>query len=566
MNFDNFDFYQITGFKFYFYLNTNIFYTMDKLKADVLIAGGGIAGIVAAIELLENNKSVIIFDRDKEENFGGLAKESFGGMFFVNSPQQKRAGIKDSTDLAKKDWNSFAEFENENIYGKKWAEKFIDSTDEVYQWLRAKKVGYFPVIHWVERGLFKPGNSVPRFHMVWGTGYGLIMSLIEYLKAHKNYHKLQVLFNHKVEEIIAENGKVSGLKVKNEQNNEQFEAFADAVIIATGGINGSMEKVRKHWHKDWGTPPEVILNGSHHFAVGDLHEEAEKINANITNLDKMWNYAAGIRHFNPKRENHGLSLVPPKSALWLNYKGERMGPVPLITAYDTRYLVTKICEQEKKYSWQVMNKKIALNELAVSGSEFNDGIKEKKIIKFLSSLIIGNKGFYKELDKKSEDFIIANSIEELAEKMNNLTNDNSVDVELLRQSIEDYDHNIDRGQKYHNDEQLRRIAHARQYRGDRVRTCKFQKIVDKKAMPLVAIREFIVSRKSLGGIQTDLQSRVLQKPDSENNQQIIQGLYAAGEASGFGGGGSHGIRALEGTFLGTCVLTARVAAEDILNK
>jgi len=539
---------------------------MDNLKADVLIAGGGIAGIVAAIELLENDKSVIIFDRDKEENFGGLAKESFGGMFFVNSPQQKRSGIKDTTELAKQDWYSFAEFEDDNIWGKKWAEKFIDSTDEVYKWLRTKKVGFFPVVHWVERGLFKPGNSVPRFHMVWGTGYGLIMSLIEYLKSHKNYDKLQVLFNHKVEEIIAENGKVTGLKVKNEQNNEEFETFAEVVIIATGGINGSMERVRKHWHKDWGTPPEVILNGSHQYAIGDLHDEAEKLNANVPNLDKMWNYAAGIRHFNPKRENHGLSLVPPKSALWLNYKGERMGPVPLMTAYDTRYLVTKICEQEKKYSWQIMNKKIALNELAVSGSEYNDGIKEKKILKFLSSLIIGNKDFYKELIEKSEDFIIADNIDELAEKMNELTGDNSVDVELLRQSIENYDDNISRGKKFHNDDQLRRIAHARQYRGDKVRTCKFQKIVDKKAMPLVAIREFIVSRKSLGGIQTDLQSRVLQKPDSENNQQIIQGLYAAGEASGFGGGGSHGIRALEGTFLGTCVLTARVAAEDILKS
>jgi len=536
------------------------------MKADVLIAGGGIAGIVAAIELMEKNKSVIIFDRDKEENFGGLAKESFGGMFFVNSPQQKLTGIKDSKELAKKDWRSFAEFEDDNLWGKKWADKFIDSSDEVYKWLKHKKVGYFPVVHWVERGLFKPGNSVPRFHMVWGTGYGLIMALIKYLKAHKNYGNVQVLFNHKVEEIIAENGKVSGLKVKNEQNGEQFEAFADAVIIATGGINGSMEKVRKHWHKDWGTPPEVILNGSHQYAVGDMHEAAEKLNANIPNLDKMWNYAAGIRHFSPKRENHGLSLVPPKSALWLNFKGRRMGPVPLITAYDTRYLVTKICEQEKKYSWQVMNKKIAMNELAVSGSEFNDGIKEKKIIKFLSSLLVGNRDFYNEMLEKSEDFIIANSIDELAEKMNKLTGDNSVDVELLRQSIEDYDSNIDRGKKFHNDEQLRRIAHARQYSGDRVRTCKFQKIADKKAMPLIAIREFIVSRKSLGGIQTDLNSRVLQKPDDAGNQQIIGGLYAAGEASGFGGGGSHGLRALEGTFLGTCVLTARVAAEDILES
>ncbi len=538
---------------------------MEKLKADVLIAGGGIAGIVAAIELIENNKTVIIFERDKKENFGGLAKESFGGMFFVNSPQQRRSRIKDNKNLAKKDWFSFAEFDDEQSWGARWAEKFINSTDEVYSWLTSKKVSYFPVVHWVERGLFKPGNSVPRFHMVWGTGYGLITALIEYLKKHKNYNLLKIYFNHKVHEIIAENRKAVGLKITNEKNNEYIEAYGKAIIIATGGINGSIEKVRKYWHKDWGNPPEVILNGSHQFALGDMHDASQKLGANITNLDKMWNYAAGIRHFRPKRKNHGLSLVPPKSALWLNYEGKRIGPLPLITAYDTRYLVTKICEQEKKYSWQILNKKIALKELAVSGSEFNDGIKEKKVLKFLSSLLLGNKDFYKELEKHSEDFIVANSIDELAEKMNKLTGDNSVDVNILRKTIEDYDQNIARGKKFHNDEQLRRIAHARQYRGDRVRTCKFQKIDDKKAYPLIAIREFIVSRKSLGGIQTDLHSRVLQKPNEKGKQQIIEGLYAAGEAAGFGGGGSHGLRALEGTFLGTCVLTAKTAAAHIVN-
>ncbi len=537
---------------------------MEKLKADVLIAGGGIAGIVAAIELIENGKTVLIFDRDEEKNFGGLAKESFGGMFYVNSPQQKRSGIKDNIQLAKKDWFSFAEFEDEHSWGARWAEKFIESTDEIYQWLTDRKVGYFPVVHWVERGLFKPGNSVPRFHMVWGTGYGLITALIDYLRNHKNNHLLKTYFRHKVENIIMENGKATGLKLSDEQNNIKIDAYGKAVIIATGGINGNMDKVRNYWHKDWGTPPEVILNGSHQYALGDLHEISENIGANITHLDKMWNYAAGIRHFRPKRKNHGLSLVPPKSALWLNYKGERMGPLPLITAYDTRYLVTKICEQDKKYSWQILNKKIALKELAVSGSEFNEGIKEKKIFKFLSTLLLGNKDFYKEMEKNSEDFIIAYSIEELAEKMNRLTGGKSVDINILRKTIEDYDSNISRGKKFHNDEQLRRIAHARQYRGDKVRTCKFQKINDKKAYPLIAIREFIVSRKSLGGIQTDLQSRVLQKPDEQGNQKIIEGLYAAGEAAGFGGGGSHGLRALEGTFLGTCVLTAKTAAEDII--
>ncbi len=539
---------------------------IQKYQADVSIIGGGIAGIVAAIELLDANKTVVIFERDDERNFGGLAKESFGGMFFVNSKQQKLMGVKDSAELALQDWHSFAEFDDDNVWGKKWAEKFIRSTDEIYQWLTKRSVQYFPVIHWVERGLFKPGNSVPRFHMVWGTGYGLIQAMIKTLEKHPNCKNLQLFFNHKVEDLIKKEGKIIGIKGINEIDKSPFESQSAATMIATGGINGNMEKVRKHWHKDWGTPPERILNGSHHFSDGLIHDVAEKHGAKISNMQNMWNYAAGIPHFKPRRANHGLSLVPPKSALWLNYKGERMGPVPLITSFDTRYLVTRICQEEKKYSWQVLNKKIALKELAVSGSEFNDGIKNKKIVSFLSTLLLGNKSFYKELVENSPDFIVAYSVEELAEKMNALTGTDDVDVELLRKSIGNYDDNISRGKKFHNDEQLRRIAHARQYSGDKVRTSKFAKINDKNAMPLVAIREFILSRKSLGGIQTDLNSHVLTPKDKADYQSQIPGLYAIGEASGFGGGGSHGIRALEGTFLGTCVLTARTAALDFIQN
>ncbi len=146
--------------------------------------------------------------------------------------------------------------------------------------------------------------------------------------------------------------------------------------------------------------------------------------------------------------------------------------------------------------------------------------------------------------------------------MNALTGEQHVQVDLLRNSIEKYDTQIDRGSKFFNDDQLRRIAHARQYRGDKVRTCKFQKIADQNAMPFIAIREFILSRKSLGGIQTDLDCRVL-KTNSDGKQEAIEGLYAIGENAGFGGGGAHGKRALEGTFLGGCIITARVAAQSI---
>ncbi len=531
-----------------------------KYQTDTIIVGAGIAGISSAIELLDHGKSVIIFDRDTPEKMGGLAKESFGGMFFVDTPEQRKAKVNDSQELAFKDWCSFAEFQESDKWGKKWAKKYIfETTSEVYEWLKKHGITFFPVVHWVERGLFKPGNSVPRFHMVWGTGYDLMNKLNDVLLNHPNAQKLTILFHHNVQDLIHSDGKVTGVVGINEREESDFNATAESVILASGGIQGCFKTVRKNWPSDWGTPPKVLLNGSHKYATGTLHQQTKKIGGNVINLDKMWLYAAGVNHPNSDKPNHGLSLVPPKSALWVNSKGERFSPIPLITGFDTRFLVEQICKQKEQYSWQILNRKIALKELAVSGAEFNDNIRDKKRFRFIKSLLLGNHKLVDTLIQDCSDFIIANSIEELVSRMNALTETNHVSLSSLTDTIHGYDDTIRRGQKYHNDEQLRRIAYLRQYRGDKIRTCKFQPILDKKAMPLIAIREHILTRKSLGGIETDLHSRVL---TSENTP--IKGLFAVGEASGFGGGGSHGLRALEGTFLGTCVLTGREASKTII--
>ncbi len=541
-------------------MNTN------NYQADVVVVGGGIAGIVTTLELLNHGKSVVMLDRDISERFGGLAKESFGGMFFVDTKHQRRLGINDHPDLAMRDWLSTAHFGSEDYWPRKWAEKYVyQCTEHVYKWLLDKDVSFFPVLNWVERGLLKPGNSVPRFHMVWGTGYGLTMRMIELLQAHQHAERLSQHFRHRVRDLVVENGVVKGVRGMDEGRNEAFEAKGECVVIATGGINGSIEKVKENWYKPWGEAPEKILNGSHQYAIGDLHEASERINGHVTNLDWQWNYAAGIHHPEPKRPNHGLSLVPSKSALWMNYKGERFGPMPLLTAYDTRFLVEEICKQPIKYSWQVMNMKIAKKELAISGAEHNPTIRDKKMFKFVLATLLGNAGLVNQMLDTSIDFVAADSVEELADKMNELTGAGHVDAKRMRADIEAYDAQIDRGIKYFNDEQLRRLVHLRQYRGDRVRTCKYQKIIDRKAMPLIAIREFILTRKSLGGIQTDLSCRVMTKPVN-GEQQPIEGLYAIGEATGFGGGGMHGKGALEGTFLGGCVLTARAAAYAIIGK
>ncbi|HHB51722.1 MAG TPA: FAD-binding protein, partial [Saprospiraceae bacterium] len=508
---------------------------------------------------------VILFDRDTKENFGGLAKESFGGMFFVNSPQQKFSKIKDSITQAKKDWFSFAEFDKDEVWGKKWATEFINSTQTIYDWVHTKKVKFFPVVHWVERGLRIKGNTVPRFHMVWGTGHGLIKALITYMESHPNYKNLRIFFEHKVDEFIIEDKQAIGISGIDNTKQKPFVCQAKNIIIASGGINGNMKKVRENWHQEWKKPPETILNGSHQFSDGLLHDKLKNIGANISNLNLMWNYAAGIPHPYPKRKNHGLSLVPPKSALWLNYKGERIMP-PLITAYDTRHLVTKICGQEKQYSWQLLNKAIAYKELAVSGSEFNEGIKEKKLFKFLYSIFRGNKKLIKTLEKDSPNYITAFSIEELVQKMNLLTETEDVTVKAIEEAIHSYDHNFELDSEMIKDEQIQRIIEARSYSGDKKRTLKPQKLNQKKQYPLIAIREYILSRKSLGGIQTNLNSQVLKVPNSNGTQGVFENVYAVGEAAGFGGGGSHGKRALEGTFLATCIFTAQKATAHIITK
>ncbi len=541
----------------------------ERYEADVVIVGGGLAGIIAGYELLNKGKKVLIVDRDTEANFGGLAKWAFGGMFFVDSPHMRRAGIKDSMDLATKDWYSFAEFEEKEVWGKKWADQYLHlSTPQGYHWLRKEGIQFFPVLNWTERGLYRPGNSVPRFHMVWGTGWELTYNFVRRLKNHpKASTHLKLLFEHRVREIIVENSTVLGVSGQLESSGIDFEARGGVTIVATGGINGSIEKVKKYWNRNWCEPPETILNGAHEYAIGDLHEATEAINGNVVNLDKQWNYVAGIRHYAPRKKDHGLSLIPMKSALWLNYQGKRFGPMPLVTPYDTRYLVERICQEPVKYSWQLLNTKIAYKEFAISGSEHNAAIRDKKFAKFVYGTLFGSKKEQVDMiAEKCEDVVTGRSVEELTEKMNALTGEQHVKTKYIEEAIAGYDGQIDRGIKYHNDEQLRRIAHVRQYRGDRVRTCKFQKIYDKDALPLIAIREFILSRKSMGGIQTDLQSRVLSIPNERGEQTYIDGLYAIGEAAGFGGGGMHGHRSLEGTFLGGCVINARVAAASIMNR
>ena len=353
-----------------------------------------------------------------------------------------------------------------------------------------------------------------------------------------------------------------GLRGRDERAHKDFEVRAENVVIAAGGIcGGDLSKVRENWYEPWGEPPKKLLNGAHRFGDGQLHDEVARHGGNVTHLDKQWHYAAGVHHPRKSRPDDGLSLVPARSALWMNAHGERIrNPRPLIAYSDTRHLVESVLKEPGQYSWLVMNHKIAIKELGVSGCSFMTAFYEKSKPKLVKDLIFGNRALVARLLRECpEDVVEAKTLPSLVAKMNERSFDgHEVNLEAMRRDIEAYDAQIDRGPAYFNDEQLRRIMNFRTYRGDKIRTCEYQKILDPKAGPLIAIRSFILARKSLGGIQTDLRSRVLRTDGTP-----IDGLYAVGESAGFGGGGIHGQGALEGTFLGGCVLTARVAGRAI---
>ena len=332
-----------------------------RYQTDVLIIGGGLAGLVTALELLDSDRRVLLLDRDEPSRLGGLARESFGGVTMIGTPHQKRTGIQDSPELALADWTHTAEFEAGDAWPRQWAQYYVhNSLQEIYHWLSRRSVGFFPVVHWVERGLYTPGNSVPRFHMVWGTGQGLIDGIVHHLEKHPHRKNLEIRFRQAVRSLEFQDGRVTGCQGLDEGSNTDFTVIAENVVVATGGISGSLKRIRENWFKPWGPPPEKMLNGSHRYADGTLHDAAQLAGAQVTHLDRQWNYAAGVHHPYRNKPDHGLSLVPPKSALWVDATGRRFGPVPLVTAFDTRFLVEQVCLSPDKYSWQILNRKIAI--------------------------------------------------------------------------------------------------------------------------------------------------------------------------------------------------------------
>lgn len=529
--------------------------------ADVAIAGAGLAGLVGALLLLDRGLRVIVLDRDVPEHVGGLARDAFGGVTMVDTPYQRRRGIRDSVDLAFADWVRFGELSADDPWPWSWARAYCEqSTPLIYEFLDSIGVRFLPVVNWPERGWDRAGNSVPRWHITWGQGHEIVQRVLAAIDAHPHRDRLALCFRTRVSGIEMQNGRAVALLGEDLAAERPVRISAEHIVIASGGIcGGNLSEVRRQWYAPWGDPPRHLLNGAHPFGDGTLQHAAAGHGACLTHLDRHWHYAAGIHHPARRKPNDGLSLVPPRSALWLNAEGTRIGPAPLVGYTDTRHLVSTVLSQPGQYSWHLMNRRIAERELAVSGYDYMQAFRYKRHLKLARDMVFGNSELVGRLLRECpDDIVTGDSLEIVAEGMQARTLDGlQIDKGCMRHDVEAYDAEIARGRAYFNDEQLRRILNARTYLGDRVRTCRFQRILDRRAGPLIAIRQFILSRKSLGGLRTDLASRVLRADD-----QPIAGLYAVGEAAGFGGGGMHGKRSLEGTFLGGCVLSAQLLARN----
>ena len=528
-------------------------------RADVVVVGAGIAGLVTTLELLNGGRRVLLLDRCHPDEVGGLAREAFGGMFMVDTPEQRRGRIGDSVELALDDWLRIADFSEDDVWPKRWAEEYVArSRDDVGGWLRRNGVWFFPVVNWAERGVYGDGNSVPRFHLTWGAGKGLVDAIWDRIQQHPSRTNFEVRFRTRVTELLTEDDQVVGCRTSGEDGGPEEEIGAEAVVVAAGGIGGNLDIVRREWPEDLGSAPKDILMGSHYYADGAMHEEVGRLGGNITHLSRMWNYADAVRHPKPRRPLHGVKLIPPRSGLLLDPTGRRYGPVPVMPTFDARYALERMSEDDRWYSWLICNWRIACRELDVSGGEHNPLIREKRLIRFVLSVLVGKENLVRYFADRCPDFVTADSLPELAERMSAVTGDEALDGELMEREVRRYDDNLARGKSLWNDDQIRRIAQLRNWRGDRLRTARFARISDPKGGPLLAIRMQPMARKSLGGIQTDLDSRVL-----SSDGEPIAGLWAVGEAAGFGGGGLHGKRSLEGTFLGACVFTGRIAAQSI---
>ncbi len=539
--------------------------------ADAIVVGGGLAGLVAAAELADAGKRVIVIDQEAEQNLGGQAFWSFGGLFLVDSPKQRRMGIKDSFDLALEDWLGTAGFDRpEDHWPRRWAEAYVAfAAGEKRSWLHQQGVRWFPVVGWAERGGYGAvahGNSVPRFHITWGTGPGLLEPFVCRTRAAEQQGRLSFKFRHQVDELLSTDGAIDGVRgtvleptgvergaPSSRVKVGEFSLRAGAVIVASGGIGGNPELVRQNWPQRMGRAPKFMVQGVPAHVDGRMLGITEAAGARLINRDRMWHYTEGLRNWNPVWKGHGIRILPGPSSLWLDATGRRLPP-PYYPGYDTLGTLEYIIKTGYDHTWFLLDQAIIKREFALSGSEQNPDLTGKSW-RLVLSRAFGKKatGPVEAFKEHGADFVVRDNLPALIAGMNTLTDEPLLDPAVVEREVIARDRQLNNA--YGKDSQIGAILYARKYFGDRLfRAAKPHRLLDPSAGPLIAVKLNILTRKTLGGFETDLSSRVF-----GTQGEILPGLYAAGEAAGFGGGGVHGYRSLEGTFLGGCIFSGRAA-------
>ena len=546
-------------------------------NADVIVVGAGLAGLVATYELSKAGRRVLVLDQENRNNLGAQAFWSLGGIFLVDSPEQRRMGISDSYELALRDWLGSAGFdrEREDHWPRQWAEAYVRfAATEKRAYLHELGLRFTPVVGWAERGAGRAdghGNSVPRFHLSWGTGPEVVRIFAEPVLEAERRGLVEFRFRHQVDDLIVEDGAVVGVrgtvledtdlargKASSRTAAGEFEVRAGAVVVSSGGIGHNHDLVRKNWPVDrFGPPPETMIAGVPAHVDGRMLEITERAGGNIVNRDRMWHYTEGIINWDPIWPNHAIRIIPGPSSLWLDANGHRLPP-PNFPGFDTNASMKEILATGADYSWFVLNQTIIEKEFALSGSEQNPDVTGKDLkLTLASRLAKGAPGPVEAFKQHGVDFVVAGELRELVDGMNKIARGPQLDYEQVRQVVEARDAQV--GNRYGKDAQLMAITNARQYRGDRLtRVVKPHRLLDPAHGPLIAVRLNILTRKTLGGLETNLDSQVMRADGS-----AFAGLYAAGEVAGFGGGGVHGYNALEGTFLGGCIFSGRAAGRAL---
>ncbi len=551
----------------------------EVLDADVVVVGAGLAGLVATAELADRGRRVVVVEQESEANLGGQAFWSFGGLFLVDSPEQRRLGIRDSPELAWQDWLGTAGFDRlddagtggyaEDHWPRRWARAYVDfAAGEKRGWLRELGVRLFPVVGWAERGDGRAdgrGNSVPRFHIVWGTGPGIVEPFERRVRAHADAGRVRVAFRHRVDGLTASGGAVDGVqgvvlapdaaergRPTNREVTGDFAVRAQAVVVTSGGIGGDHGLVRANWPERLGSPPADLLTGVPAHVDGRMVAIAQGAGAHLVNRDRMWHYTEGVANHSPLWPGHGIRILPGPSSLWFDALGRRL-PVPLFPGFDTLGTLEHIARSGHQHTWFVTTERIVEKEFALSGSEQNPDLTGRSVRDVLGRARAGVAPPVRAFLERGEDFIVRRTLPDLVAGMNALTPSAPLDLAEVQRQVEARDREITN--PFSKDLQVVALRGARSYRGDRlIRVASPHRLLDPAAGPLVAVRLRVLTRKTLGGLETDLSARVLQADGS-----VLPGLYAAGEVAGFGGGGMHGYASLEGTFLGGCLFSGRVA-------